>query len=146
MPALTSARRMGFLATTLLTANIAPTAALAATAIGHASVTILPATAAISETSPIELDSVRNGISTRPGIVTLTGAPDLAIAISISGNDTVSPSGHPLQLGAFTHNGGREPTLNGNGQLTLAIATTVKKGAAQPHGAYSGSYTVIINY
>jgi len=36
--------------------------------------------------------------------------------------------------------------LNGNGQLTLAIATTVKKGAAPPHGAYSGSYTVIVNY
>lgn len=146
MPALTSARRIVILATALLTANIAPTAAHAAIAIGHASVTILPATAAISETSPIELDSVRNGISTRPGIVTLTGAPNLAIAISISGNDAVSPSGAPLQLGAFTHNGGREPTLNGNGQLTLAIATTVKMGAAQPHGAYSGSYTVIINY
>ena len=146
MPALTSARRIGVLATALVTANIAPAAALAATAIGHASVTILPATAAISETSPIELDSVRNGISTRPGIVTLTGAPNLAIAISISGNDAVSPSGAPLQLGAFAHNGGREPTLNGNGQLTLAIATTVERGAAQPHGAYSGSYTVIINY
>jgi hypothetical protein len=145
MPALTFSRRIAF-AALLLVANIIPTAALAATAIGHVSVTILPATAAVSETTPIELDSVGNRISTRPGIVTLTGAPNLAVAISITGNDTVSPSGQPLQLAAFTHNGGREPTLDGNGQLTLAIATTVKKGAAQPHGAYSGSYTVIINY
>jgi hypothetical protein len=116
MPALTSSRRIAFIAAALLAANITPTAALAATAIGHASVTILPTTAAVSETTPIELDSVGNRISTRPGIVTLT------------------------------HDGGRAPTLNGNGQLTLAIATTVKKGAAQPQGAYSGSYTVIVNY
>jgi hypothetical protein len=146
MPALTYSRRIAFIAAILLVATITPTAALAATAIGHASVTILPATAAVSETSPIELDSVGNRISTRPGIVTLTGAPNLAVAISITGNDTVSASGQPLQLAAFTHNGGRAPTLNGNGQLTLAIATTVKKGAAQPHGAYAGSYTVIVNY
>lgn len=146
MPAHTSSRRIAFIAAVLLAADMAPTAALAATAIGHASVTILPASAAVSETSPIELDSVGNRISTRPGIVTLTGAPNLAVAISITGNDTVSPGGQPLQLAAFTHNGGRVATLNGNGQLTLAIATTVKKGAPQPHGAYSGSYTVIVNY
>ena len=145
MPALTFSRRIAFIAA-LAAANITPTAALAATALGHVSVTILPATAAVSETTPIELDSVGNRISTRPGIVTLSGAPNLAVAISITGNDTVSPSGQPLQLAAFTHDGGRAPTLNGNGQLTLAIATTVKKGAAQPQGAYSGSYTVIINY
>ena len=141
MPALTSSRRIGFIAAVLLAATITPAAALAAAAIGHASVTILPSAAAVRETAPIELDSVGNRISTRPGIITLTGAPNLAVAISITGNDTTSPTGEPLQLAAFTHNGGREPTLNGNGQLTLAIATTVKKGAAPPHGAYSGKAT-----
>src|SRR6185312_6662653 len=139
MPALTSSRRIGFIAAVLLAATITPAAALAATAIGHASVTILPSAAAVRETAPIELDSVGNRISTRPGIITLTGAPNLAVAISITGNDTTSPTGEPLQLAAFTHNGGREPTLNGNGQLTLAIATTVKKGAAPPHGAATPS-------
>lgn len=146
MPALASSRRIAFIAALLLAATIIPSAALAAAAIGHASVTILPATAAVSETAPIELDSVGNRIWTRPGIVTLTGEPNLAVAISITGNDTVSPDGHPLRLATFTHNGGRSPTLNGNGQLTLAIATAVKKGEPQPHGAYSGSYTVIVNY
>ena len=145
MRARTSIRPIAF-AAILLAANIISTAALAATAIGHASVTILPATAAVSETLPIELDSVGNRISTRPGIVTLTGAPNLAVAISVTANDTVNPKGQPLQLAAFTHNGGREPVLNGKGQLTLAIATTVKKGTVQPHGVYSGSYTVIVNY
>ncbi|HKW54376.1 MAG TPA: DUF4402 domain-containing protein [Stellaceae bacterium] len=146
MPALAFSRRIAFIAATVLAANTVPAAALAATATGHVSVTILPATAAVSETTPIELDSVGNRIVTRPGIVTLTGAPNLAVAISITANDTVSGSGQALQLAAFTHNGGRAPTLNGNGKLTLAIATTVKQGAAQPQGAYSGSYTVIVNY
>lgn len=146
MPAPTSIRRIAVIAAALLSATITPTAAHAATAIGHASVTILPTIAAVSETAPIELDSVGNRISTHPGIVTLTGAPNLAVAISITGNDAVSASGQPLQLAAYTHNAGHEPTLNGNGQLTLAIATTVKKGAPQPQGAYSGSYTIIVNY
>ena len=146
MPALTFSRRIAFIAAIVLAINTAPATTLAATAIGHASVTILPATAAVSETMPIELDSVGNRISTRPGLVTLTGAPNLAVAISITANDTVGPYGQPLQLAAFTHNGGRAPALNGDGKLTLAIATTVKKGAAQPQGAYSGSYTVIVNY
>ena len=146
MPALTSSRRIAFTAAVLLAVSVTPTPALAATAVGHASVTILPATAAVSETMPIELDSVGNHISTRPGIVTLTGAPNLAVAISITGNDTLGPRGQPLPLAAFTHNAGREPTLNGKGELTLAISTTMKNGAAQAPGAYSASYTVIVNY
>jgi hypothetical protein len=146
MPALTFSRRIAFIAATVMAAIIAPATALAATAIGHVSVTILPATAAVSETTPIELGRVGNRISTRPGIVTVAGAPNLAVAISITAGDAVSGTGPALQLAAFTHNGGRAPTLNGDGNLTLAITTTVKKGASEPHGAYSGSYNVIVNY
>ena len=146
MPALTVSRRIAFMAATLMAATIAPATAPAATAIGHASVTILPATAAVSETTPIELDSMGNRISTRPGIVTVTGAPNLAVAISITATGAVSGKGPALQLAAFTHNGGRAPVLDRDGKLTLAIATTVKKGASEPHGAYAGSYNLIVNY
>jgi hypothetical protein len=145
MPTLSFSRRIALVLAALVAANAAPAAALAATAIGHASVTILAA-AAVTEATPIELDSVGNRISTRPGIVTLTGAPNLAVAISITANDAVSGPGPALQLTAFTHNGGRVPTLSRDGSLTLAIATTVKKGASEPQGAYSGSYSVIVNY
>ncbi len=146
MQALTFSRRIAFVLATLVAANIAPAAALAATAIGHASVTILPTAAAVMEMTPIELDSVGNRISTHPGIVTLTGAPNLAVAISVTANDAVSGPGPALQLAAFTHNGGRAPTLSSDGSLTLAIETTVKAGASRPQGAYSGSYSVIVNY
>jgi Domain of unknown function (DUF4402) len=144
MPALTFSRRIALVLAAVMTADIAP-AALAATAIGHASVTILPA-AAVIETTPIELDGVGNRISTHPGIVTLTGAPNLAVTISITAKDRVSGLGPALQLAALTHNGGRASTLSNDGSLVLAIETTVKTGASRPHGAYSGSYSVIVNY
>jgi hypothetical protein len=121
-------------------------AALAATAIGHVSVTILPATAAVMETTPIELDGAGRHMVTRPGVVTLTGAPNEAVTISVSANDPVTGPGPALQLGRFTHNAGRAPMLSGDGSLTLAVATTVKTGASQPHGAYAGNYSVIVNY
>ena len=117
-------------------------AALAATAIGHVSVTILPA-AAVIETTPIELDATGNHLAT-PGVVTLTGAPNEAITISVSANDPVTGPGPALQLGRFTHNAGRAPMLSSDG--TLTIETTVKMGASRPHGAYSGSHSVIVNY
>jgi len=146
MPALTFSRLIPLALATLMAAHVAPAAALAATAIGHASVIILPA-AAVIETTPIELDSVGNRISTHPGIVTLTGAPNLAVAISVTANDAaVSSLGPALQLAAFTHNGGRAPMLGSDGSLTLAIETTVKTGALRPRGAYSGSYSVIVDY
>jgi hypothetical protein len=81
-------------AAAVLMAAFVSNAAPAATAIGHASVTILPAVTII-ETTAIELDSVGNRISTHPGIVTLTGAPNLAVAISVTANDAVSgPARH----------------------------------------------------
>jgi Domain of unknown function (DUF4402) len=121
-------------------------AAIGATAVGHVSVTILPAAAAVVETMPIELDVTGRRLATRPGVVTLTGAPNEAITISVSANDPVTGPGPALQLGRFTHNAGRAPTLSSDGSLTLAVATTVQPGASQPHGAYAGSYSVIVNY
>lgn len=138
-------RRTAVVLAALAPLAAANTAALAATAMGHASVTILPA-AAVIETNPIELGGVGNRISTRSGIVTLTGAPNLAVAISITANDAVTGRGPALQLASFTHNGGRAPTLGSDGRLTLAVETAVKTGAPRPRGAYSGSYSVIVNY
>ena len=131
-------------AVTLALALLSNTA-LGATAIGHVSVTILPS-AAVMETMPIELEATGRHMATRPGVVTLTGAPNEAITISVSANDPVTGAGPALQLGRFTHNAGRTPMLSSDGSLTLAVATTVKTGASQPHGAYAGNYSVIVNY
>jgi Domain of unknown function (DUF4402) len=121
-------------------------AALGATAIGHVSVTILPTAAAVTETAPIELDATGRHLATRPGVVTLTGAPNEAITISVSASEPVTGPGPALQLGRFTHNAGRAPMLSSDGSLTLAVPTTVQPGASQPHGAYAGSYSDIVDY
>src|SRR5258708_20802890 len=100
MPALSFSRLIVLVPAAVMAANIAPAAALAATAIGHASVTILPA-AAVIETTPIELDGVGNRISTHPGIVTITCAPNLPDAISITANEAARDHGPAMQLSAF---------------------------------------------
>jgi|SRR5713101_5983070 len=132
-----------------LAAVLLSNAAFGATAVGHVSVTILPA-AAVMETTPIELATegvTKAGrIAAHPGVVTLTGAPNEAVSISVSANDSVTGPGPALELGGFTHNAGRTPMLSSAGGLTLAVGTTVAMGASQPHGAYAGSYTVIVNY
>jgi hypothetical protein len=121
-------------------------AALAATAIGHVSVTILPTSAAVMETAPIELETVGHHLTSRPGVVTVTGQPDMAVSISVAVNDPVTGSGPALQLGNFTNNAGRTPVLRSDGTLAFSVATTVKEGSSRAHGVYVGNYSVIVNY
>ena len=142
--------------------------ALAATATGHASVTIVPAIA-VSETAPMDFGTVavtkaggavvlspggtRTGPATysfdgpsRPGQFTVVGTPNAAVAISFSSGDAISGPGPAMALGSFTHNAGAAPTLNGAGTLSLAVGATMTVGPAQPYGTYAGSYTVVVNY
>ena len=150
------------------TTLLLPAAALAATAIGHASVTIVAALA-LSETAPMDFGTVgvtkaggnvvlspngtRSGPATysfdgssRPGQFTVAGTPNAAIAISFSAGDAVTGPGPAMALGSLTHNAGRAPALNSAGTLSLAVGATVTVGAAQPYGSYAGSYAVTVNY
>src|SRR6266851_5947263 len=145
MDAMTKQMKAAGLSAIAVAAVLLSNTALGATAIGHVSVTILPS-AAVMETMPIELEATGRHMATRPGVVTLIGAPNEAVTISVSANDPVTGAGPALQLGRFTHNAGRTPMLSSDGSLTLAVATTVKTGASQPHGAYAGNYSVIVNY
>src|SRR5260370_40227153 len=144
MDAMTKQMKAAGLSAIAMAAVLLSNAAFGATAIGHVSVTILPAAAAVMETMPIELDATGRRLATRPGVVTLTGAPNEAITISVSANDPVTGPCPALQLGRFTHNAGRAPMLSSDGSLTLPVATTGKPGASQPHGAYAGSYSGIV--
>jgi hypothetical protein len=149
-------------------ALLLPSGALAATATGHASVTIVSAVA-VSETAPMDFGTVgvtkaggsvvlspngaRSGPaayafdgSAHPGQFTVAGTPNAAIAISFSSGDAVTGPGPAMTLGSFTHNAGKAPALNSAGNLTLAVGATVTVGAAQPYGSYAGTYTVTVNY
>jgi Domain of unknown function (DUF4402) len=135
-----------------LAAVLMSNAAFGATALGHVSVTILPTTAGVMESSPIELAGLSvtkaggPAHSTGHGVVTVTGAPNEAITISVSSSDPITGPGPAMSLGSFTHNAGKSPALSGAGSLTFAVGTTVAMGASQPSGAYAGSYTVTVNY
>jgi spore coat protein U-like protein len=149
-------------------ALLLPAAALAATATGHASVTIVAAIA-VSEIAPMDFGTVgvtkaggsvvlsptgtRSGPATysfdgasRPGQFTVAGTPNAAVAISFSSGDAVNGPGPAMALGSFTHNAGRAPALNSAGSLSLAVGATVTVGAQQPYGSYAGTYTVTVNY
>jgi Mat/Ecp fimbriae major subunit len=157
-----------FALTATAAAALLPSAALAATATGHASVTIVSAVA-VSETTPMDFGTVgvtraggtvvlspngtRSGPanynfdgSARPGEFTVTGTPNAAIAISFSAGDAVTGPGPAMALGSFTHNAGRAPALNSAGNLSLAVGASVTVGQAQPYGSYAGTYTVTVNY
>ena len=157
-----------FALTAAAAAILLPSAARAATATGHASVTIVPALA-VSETAPMDFGTVgvtkaggsvvlspngtRSGPATysfdgsaRPGQFTVTGTPNAAIAISFSSGDAVTGPGPAMALGSFTHNAGHAPALNSAGNLSLAVGATVTVGAAQPYGSYAGTYSVTVNY
>ena len=144
-------------------------AALGAAAVGHASVIILPTPGSVAESAPIKLALGRvttaggavmlspSGAVTgpagrslmgpsRPGAFAIVGPPNSAVVISFSTRDKVTGPGPAMPLGAFTHNAGPSPTLNGAGSLTLGVGASVTVGAFQPYGAYTGSYTVIVNY
>lgn len=131
---------------------LASNAALGATAIGQVSVTILPATAGVMESSPIELAALSvtkaggPAHSTGRGVVTVTGAPNEAITISIGSSDAVAGPGPAMSIRASARNAGSSPVLNGAGSLTMAVQTTLTMGAAQPSGVYAGTYTVTVNY
>jgi hypothetical protein len=129
-----------------LAAVLVSKVALAATAIGHVSVTILPSVAAVSETAPIEMDGAGNRIAAHAGIVTLTGAPNSAVSISVALNDTIVGSGPALQFGRFAANVARAPVLSSNGSLSFSVGAMMKPSAVKPHGTYAGSYSVTVNY
>jgi len=140
----------------------------AATAVGHASVTLLPAIS-VTETAAMDLGSIGitkaagtviltpagrvsgpSGYSftgvPNPGQFTVVGAPNAAVGISFSRGDAMTGPGPALALGDFTHNAGASPALSSTGTLTFAVGAAVTIGAAQPTGGYSGTYSVVVNY
>ncbi|HXZ02219.1 MAG TPA: DUF4402 domain-containing protein [Stellaceae bacterium] len=154
--------------TTSMVACLAASELCAATATGHASVTILRAIMA-SETAPMSFGqlgppsgggavalSPTSGITGPPGLgvagtaaagkFTVTGQPSSAVTISFSSGNVLAGPGPAMALGSFVHNAGATPALDGSGTLTFSVGATLAIGAAQPPGSYSGTYAVTVNY
>lgn len=136
-----AARTTGFCVAVLLSAALA-SPAMAASATGHVSVTILPA-AAVTENTPISFARVG---APGAGALSLAGAPHTAVTLSVGRGDGFAHLGTAISVGAFAHNAGPSPSLNGAGVLNVAVGATLAVASSQPAGSYSGTYTVIVNY
>ena len=76
----------------------------------------------------------------------LTGANNTAYTIILPGTVTLSSGGNTMSLGSFTSNPAGAGVLDGTGKATLDVGGTLTVAAGQTAGAYTGVFSVIVNY
>lgn len=82
-----------------------------------------------------------------PAAGTFTASGDTSTAVTISFTDgSLTGPGTAMTLNNFTHDAGGTPTTDGSGDLTFNVGADLVVNAAQASGAYSGTYTVTVNY
>lgn len=82
-----------------------------------------------------------------PAAGTFTASGDASTAVTISFTDgSLTGSGDAMTLDNFTHDAGGTPATDGSGDLTFNVGGDLVVNAAQASGAYSGTYTVTVNY
>jgi len=82
-----------------------------------------------------------------PAAGTFTASGDASTAVSISfTNGSLTGPGTAMTLNNFTHDAGGSPTTDGSGDLTFNVGADLVVGASQVAGAYTGTYTVTVNY
>ena len=79
------------------------------------------------------------------GTFTASGDASTAVTISFTAGSLTGP-GTAMTLNNFTHDAGGSPTTDGTGDLTFNVGGDLVVNAAQASGAYSGTYTVTVNY
>ncbi len=79
------------------------------------------------------------------GTFTASGDTSTAVTISFTAGSLTGP-GTAMTLNNFTHDAGGTPTTDGAGDLTFNVGGDLVVNAAQASGAYSGTYTVTVNY
>lgn len=144
-------------------------AVLAADATGSASVTIATPIA-ISQTTALDFGTVTASASAGTAVISTAGArsvtggvgalggsPAAAVfAVTGQGNNAFSitlpssatlngPSAATMTVDTFAHNAGASPALS-SGSKTVNVGATLNVGANQTVGAYTGNYTVTVNY
>lgn len=79
------------------------------------------------------------------GTFTASGDASTAVTISFTPGSLTGP-GAAMTLNNFTNDAGASPATNGTGDLTFNVGADLVVNAAQASGAYSGTYTVTVNY
>ena len=149
---------------TIASASIT-SSAFAVQATGSATATVLEPIA-ITNTSPLQFGDVDvtgggtvtiselgavSGTLTSVGIQSegtfdLTGANGASFSILIATAAELTNGANDLLLSLYTNTqGGTTGTMTG-GAITLGVGATITADGSEPAGAYSGSYTVDIDY
>ena len=161
-------RRSSWLASVLGIFGLMTSSAYATTVTGNASATILQAIAVVENTQlafgkvavtasggsvVISTAGVVSGPagytfsgSPAAGNFTATGTASQAVTITFSSGDTLTGPGTAMPLGSFTTDAGGSPSLSAGGTLTFNVGATLTVGASQTGGAYTGTYSVSVNY
>ena len=79
------------------------------------------------------------------GVYNVTGMGTKAYSISDPGSVIISSAGNNMTVNTFTHDAGPTPALTG-GADTFNVGATLNINPSQPPGAYSGTYTLTVNY
>ena len=75
----------------------------------------------------------------------MTGEPGQAYVITLPASATLSSGGDTMTVDTFNHDAGGAPTLPG-GSDAFNVGATLKVGANQAVGTYSGTFDVTVNY
>lgn len=161
--------KLGLLGLTVLSTLAVSSDAFATDATGNASADIVAAIA-VSETTAMDFGNIApdaagdtvtltaaGSISAADadtslfgtpaaGVFGATGAASTAVTISFSTGDTLVNGANTMALGSFTHDAGGSPAFSAGGALNFSVGAALTVGAAQATGAYSGTYTVTVDY
>lgn len=118
--------------------------ALAASAVGHVSVTILPAAAGVGGGMSVGMAGSASGPAS--GGVSVTGIPGTPVTLSLSAGNMARGPGMPIPFRVVAASSGALATIDRSGVLRLALGATLRVAPQQAPGAYRGDYTVIIDY
>ena len=86
------------------------------------------------------------GGTSAAGVFSASGTPNAALSLSFSTGDVLQGPGDDMNLGNFAHDAGANPSFNSTGELDFNVGADLEINAAQVGGAYSGSYTVTLDY
>jgi len=160
--------KLGLLGFTALSAIAFSSAAHATDETGDASASIV-SPIVITETTSMDFASIiadaagdtvtltplsgisSTGASTFSGTTTaalfdVTGDGNAAVTIAFSTGDVLSGAGTDMPLGNFAHNAGGSPAFDASGDLQFSVGADLTVGASQTAGAYTGTYTLSVDY
>ena len=83
-----------------------------------------------------------------PATFAVSGEPDFVFALTLPGDQQVALTSNTgsMALTNFTSAGGPTGQLNSVGAQSLSIGATLNVGSGQPPGAYSGSFSILVEY